>query len=126
LVFAFFIKLKSPVLLLYKLRHIDHDIHIHYFFALRFNECVETRTNLYHKDYVRSMKSQIFVAIGVALFAAVLVAGLASTIYAQSNMTGGNMTGGNMTSATGATGEDSEDENGDGNGEDDDDEGGSN
>ena len=44
-----------------------------------------------------SMKSQIFVAIGVAIVASVLVSGLASTIYAQSNMTGGNMTGGNMT-----------------------------
>jgi hypothetical protein len=45
-----------------------------------------------------SMKTQIFVAIGVALVASVLVTGLASTIYAQSNMTGGgNMTGGNMT-----------------------------
>ena len=43
------------------------------------------------------MKSQIFVAIGVAIVASVLVSGLASTIYAQSNMTGGNMTGGNMT-----------------------------
>ena len=43
------------------------------------------------------MKSQIFVAIGVAIVASVLVTGLASTIYAQSNMTGGNMTGGNMT-----------------------------
>ena len=44
------------------------------------------------------MKTQIFVAIGVALVASVLVTGLASTIYAQSNMTGGgNMTGGNMT-----------------------------
>ena len=44
-----------------------------------------------------SMKSQIFVAIGVAIIASVLVTGLASSIYAQSNMTGGNMTGGNMT-----------------------------
>ena len=44
-----------------------------------------------------SMKSQIFVAIGVAIVASVLVTGLASSIYAQSNMTGGNMTGGNMT-----------------------------
>ena len=43
------------------------------------------------------MISQIFVAIGVAIVASVLVTGLASTIYAQSNMTGGNMTGGNMT-----------------------------
>ena len=43
------------------------------------------------------MKSQIFVAIGIAIVASVLVTGLASTIYAQSNMTGGNMTGGNMT-----------------------------
>jgi hypothetical protein len=44
------------------------------------------------------MKGEIFVAIGVALAASALVTGLASTIYAQSNMTGGgNMTGGNMT-----------------------------
>lgn len=43
------------------------------------------------------MKNQIFVAIGVAIVAPVLVTGLASTINAQSNMTGGNMTGGNMT-----------------------------
>ena len=43
------------------------------------------------------MKSQIFVAIGVAIVASVLVTGLASTLNAQSNMTGGNMTGGNMT-----------------------------
>ena len=43
------------------------------------------------------MKSQIFVAIGVAIVASVLVTGLASTINAQSNMTGQNMTGGNMT-----------------------------
>ena len=52
-----------------------------------------------------SMKSQIFVAIGVALVASVLVVGLASTIYSQSNMTGGNMTGGNMSmpSATGGS-----------------------
>ena len=51
------------------------------------------------------MNSQIFVAIGVAIVASVLVTGLASTIYAQSNMTGGNMTGGNMTGGnmTGAT-----------------------
>ena len=44
-----------------------------------------------------SMMNQIFVAIGVAIVASVLMTGLASTIYAQSNMTGGNMTGGNMT-----------------------------
>ena len=43
------------------------------------------------------MKNQIFVAIGLAIVASVLVTGLASTIYAQSNMTGGNMTGQNMT-----------------------------
>ena len=38
------------------------------------------------------MKSQILMAIGVAIVASVLVTGLASSIYAQSNMTGGNMT----------------------------------
>ena len=43
------------------------------------------------------MKGQIFIAIGLAIVASVLVTGLASSIYAQSNMTGGNMTGGNMT-----------------------------
>ena len=43
------------------------------------------------------MKSEIIVAIGVAIVASVLVTGLASTLNAQSNMTGGNMTGGNMT-----------------------------
>jgi hypothetical protein len=43
------------------------------------------------------MKNQIFAAIGVAIVASVLMTGIASIIYAQSNMTGGNMTGGNMT-----------------------------
>ena len=85
------------------------------------------RTNIYNKDKFSLMKNQIFVVIAVAIVASVLVSGFASTINAQSNMTGGNMTGGNMTSATGATGDDnggdSEDENGDGDGEDDDDEG---
>ena len=68
------------------------------------------------------MKSEIFVAIGVALVASVLVTGLVSTIYAQSNMTGGgnmtggNMTGGNMTGATGTDGGDGGDGDGDGDG----------
>ncbi|MGB7663512.1 MAG: hypothetical protein WBL67_12330 [Nitrososphaeraceae archaeon] len=35
-----------------------------------------------------------------------MVTGLASTINAQSNMTGGNMTGGNMTGATSTDGGD--------------------
>jgi hypothetical protein len=67
-----------------------------------------------------SMKSQIFVAIGVALVASVLVVGLASTIYAQSNMTGGNVTGGNMSmpSATGGDGDGDGDDGGDGGGDD--------
>ncbi|HZA69513.1 MAG TPA: hypothetical protein VE548_07415 [Nitrososphaeraceae archaeon] len=48
------------------------------------------------------MKSQIFVAIGVALVSSVLLTGLESQIYSQSSMTGGmagvgNMTGGNLT-----------------------------
>ena len=60
------------------------------------------------------MKSQIFVPIGVAIIASVLVTGLASTIHAQSNMTGGNMS---MPSATDDGG------NGDDDGEDEDDEG---
>jgi hypothetical protein len=37
------------------------------------------------------MKSQILMAIGVAIVASVLVTGLASSIYAQSNVTGGNV-----------------------------------
>jgi hypothetical protein len=87
-----------------------------------------------------SMKSQKFLAIGVALVASVLVVGLASTIYAQfglastiyaqSNMTGGNMTGGNMTggnmtggnmsmpSASGGDGGGDGDDGGDGGGDD--------
>jgi hypothetical protein len=79
------------------------------------------------KLVANSMKSQIFVAIGVAIVAAVLMTGLASTINAQSNMTGGNMTGGNMTGGNmnmpaGTTGDDGEDgddgnENGDGDGD---------
>jgi hypothetical protein len=52
---------------------------------------------LHNKIHVSSMKSQILMAIGIAIVASVLVTGLASSIYAQSNMTGGNMTGGNMT-----------------------------
>lgn len=79
---------------------------------------IVTGTNIYHKDYVRLMKSQISVTLGVAIVAAVLVTGLTSTIYAQSNMTGGNMTGGNMTGATSADGGDGDDgDNGNGNGD---------
>jgi hypothetical protein len=76
-----------------------------------------------------SMKSQIFVAIGVALVASVLVIGLGSTIYAQSNMTGGNMTGGNMTGGnmtitdTIGDGDDGGNGDGDGSGGDDDNDG---
>jgi hypothetical protein len=77
------------------------------------------------------MKSQIFVAIGVAIVASVLVSGFAFTINAQSNMTGGNMTGGNMTGGNmsmpaGTTddgGADGEDDNGNGNGGDNGDDG---
>ena len=65
------------------------------------------------------MKSQIFVAIGVAIVASVLVTGLASTIYAQSNMTGGNMT----IIDTISDGGDDDDGSGDGDGEGDDNDG---
>jgi len=58
-----------------------------------------------------SMKSQIFVAIGVAIVASVLVTGLASTIYAQSNMTGGNMS---MPTGDGSSGDGDDGGNGDG------------
>jgi hypothetical protein len=47
------------------------------------------------------MKSQIFVAIGVLIATSALVTGLASTIYAQSNTTGGNMTGATSTEGDG-------------------------
>jgi hypothetical protein len=66
-----------------------------------------------------SMKSQIFVAMGVALVASVLVIGLGSTIYAQSNMTGGNMT---ITDTIG-DGDDGGNGDGDGSGGDDDNDG---
>ena len=55
------------------------------------------------------MKGQIFVAIGLAIVASVLVTGLASSIYAQSKMTGGNMTG-----AMSTGGGDGDGDNGDG------------
>jgi hypothetical protein len=64
-----------------------------------------------------SMKSQLFVAIGVALVASVLATGLTSTIYAQSNMTGGNMTGGNMTGGNMTITDTMSDGTGDGDGE---------
>ena len=60
------------------------------------------------------MKGQIFVAIGLAIVASVLVTGLASSIYAQSNMTGGNMTG--AMSTDGGEGGDCDDGDGDGDG----------
>ncbi|HYZ58647.1 MAG TPA: hypothetical protein VE544_03240 [Nitrososphaeraceae archaeon] len=69
-----------------------------------------------------SIKSQIFVAIGVAIVASVLVTGLASTIYAQSNMTGGNMTIID-TISDGGSGDGDDDGIGDGDGEGDDNDG---
>ena len=69
-----------------------------------------------------SIKSQIFVAIGVAIVASVLVTGLASTIYAQSNMTGGNMTIID-TISDGGSGDGDDDGSGDGDGEGDDNDG---
>jgi hypothetical protein len=52
------------------------------------------------------MKSEILMAIAVAIVASVLVTGLASSIYAQSNMTGGNMTIINIISDGGGDGDD--------------------
>jgi hypothetical protein len=64
------------------------------------------------------MKSQLFVTIGVALVASVLVTGLTSTIYAQSNMTGGNMTiTDTMSDGGGGNDEDESGEDGDSDGE---------
>lgn len=67
-----------------------------------------------------SMKSQIFIAIGVAIVASVLVTGLASTIYAQSNMTGGNIT---IIDTISDGGDGDDDGSGDGDGEGDDNDG---
>ena len=69
-----------------------------------------------------SIKSQIFVAIGVAIVASVLVTGLASTIYAQSNISGGNMTIID-TISDGGSGDGDDDGIGDGDGEGDDNDG---
>ena len=57
------------------------------------------RTIIYNNASTNLMNNQFFVAIGVAVVASVLMTGLASTINAQSNMTGANMTGANMTGA---------------------------
>ncbi len=69
------------------------------------------------------MKSQIFVAIGVAIVASALLTGSASTIYAQSNMSGGmvggNATGGNVTLPSGIGGLDGGSGDGGSNGDDD-------
>jgi hypothetical protein len=70
------------------------------------------------------MESQIFIAIGLAIVTSVLVTGLASSIYTQSNMTGGNMTTPSATDTSGGDGgdggngnDDGEDENNDDRGE---------
>jgi hypothetical protein len=68
------------------------------------------------KLIANSMKNQIFVAIGVAIVASVLVTGLASTIHAQSNMTGVTSTDGG---GDGGDGDDGGEGDGDGNGGDD-------
>jgi|GEM_PF-1350157 len=83
---------------------------------------------IHNRITVTSMKNQILMALGVAIVASVLVTGLASSISAQSNMTGGNMTGGNMTGGNmtmpmpSAT-DDGDGGNGDDDGEDEDNEG---
>jgi len=79
---------------------------------------------IHNRITVTSMKNQILMALGVAIVASVLVTGLASSISAQSNMTGGNMTGGNMTggnmtmpSASDGGGDGDDGGNGDGDGD---------
>ena len=42
------------------------------------------------------MMNRIFLAICLTLLASIFVTGIASAIYAQSNMTAGNMTAGNI------------------------------
>ncbi len=72
------------------------------------------------------MKSPILMAIGIAMVASVLVTGLASSIYAQSNMTGGNMTITDTISDGGGDGDDDGSREGDerGGGDDNDDQNG--
>jgi hypothetical protein len=74
---------------------------------------------IHNRITVTSMKNQILMALGVTIVASVLVTGLASSISAQSNMTGGNMTGGNMTmpSASDGGGDGDDGGNGDGDGD---------
>lgn len=60
------------------------------------------------------MKSQIFATIGAVIVAIVLVTGLTSSVYGQTNMTGGNMSQ-TMPSATDTSG-DGDGGDGDGNG----------
>jgi hypothetical protein len=81
---------------------------------------------IYNKINVRSMKSPILMAIGIAMVASVLVTGLASSIYAQSNMTGGNMTITDTISDGGGDGDDDGSREGDerGGGDDNDDQNG--
>jgi len=89
---------------------------------------IRRRNYIHNRITVTSMKNQILMALGVAIVASVLVTGLASSISAQSNMTGGNMTGGNMTGGNmtmpmpSAT-DDGDGGNGDDDGEDEDNEG---
>ena len=78
---------------------------------------------IHNRITVTSMKNQILMALGVAIVASVLVTGLASSISAQSNMTGGNMTGGNMTMPMPSATDDGDGGNGDDDGEDEDNEG---
>jgi hypothetical protein len=62
------------------------------------------------------MTNQIFVAISIALVASVLVTGLASTIYAQTNMTGGNMPGATSTDGGDGGNDDGDDDDDGGDG----------
>jgi len=84
---------------------------------------IRRRNYIHNRITVTSMKNQILMALGVAIVASVLVTGLASSISAQSNMTGGNMTGGNMTMPMPSATDDGDGGNGDDDGEDEDNEG---
>jgi hypothetical protein len=74
-----------------------HTIKFELVELIEFSSRYVTGIIIYNKFDVSLMKNQILMALGVAIVASVLVTGLTSSIYAQSNMTGGNMTGGNMT-----------------------------
>ena len=99
-----------------------HTIKFELVELIEFSSRYVTGIIIYIKFDVSLMKNQILMALGVAIVASVLVTGLTSSIYAQSNMTGGNMTGG-MSTDGGDNGDGDNGDGGDGSDGQDDDEG---